>query len=76
MSVLPACASMEFLNLGKLIHAYSFKRGFISDVSLVNTLIALYGKCGHVDIARSLFDQMDVRSVVTWNAIIAAYEQN
>lgn len=76
VSVLPACASMEFLNLGKLIHAYSFKLGFISDISLVNTLIALYGKCGHVDIARSLFDRMDVWSVVSWNAIIAAYEQN
>lgn len=76
VSVLPACASMEFLNLGKLIHAYSFKLGFISDISLVNTLIALYGKCGHVDIARSLFDRMAVRSVVSWNAIIAAYEQN
>ncbi|KAL8119895.1 pentatricopeptide repeat-containing protein At2g29760, chloroplastic-like [Apium graveolens] len=76
VSVLPACAGMEFWNLGKLIHAYSFKRGFIYDISLVNTLIALYSSCGHVNIARSLFDRMDVRSVVSWNAIIAAYEQN
>ncbi|WOH08981.1 hypothetical protein DCAR_0728432 [Daucus carota subsp. sativus] len=76
VSVLPACASMEFFNSGKLIHAYSFKLGFISDISLVNSLVALYGKCGHVDIARSLFDRMAVRTVVSWNAIIAAYEQN
>ncbi|KAF8403263.1 hypothetical protein HHK36_011364 [Tetracentron sinense] len=76
VSILPACASLEFLNLGKLIHGYGVKLGVDSDISLVNTLIALYGKCGHVEIARSLFDQMVVRSLVSWNAMIAAYEQN
>lgn len=76
VSVLPACASLEFLNLGKLIHGYGLKLGVDSDISLVNTLIALYSKCGHVDIAKSLFDRMAVQSLVSWNAIIAAYEQN
>ncbi|KAK9277500.1 hypothetical protein L1049_007044 [Liquidambar formosana] len=76
VSILPACAGLEFLNLGKLIHGYGVKLGVDLNVSLMNTLIALYGKCGNVEVARSLFDGMVVRSLVSWNAMIAAYEQN
>ncbi|PSS02022.1 Pentatricopeptide repeat-containing protein [Actinidia chinensis var. chinensis] len=76
VSILPACAGLEFLNLGKLIHGYAVKLGVDSDISLTNTLIALYGKSGNVDTARSLFDRMAVRSLVSWNSMIAAYEQN
>lgn len=76
VSVLPACAGLEFLNLGKLIHGYGIKLGVDPDVSLTNALIALYGKCGNVETARSLFDGMVVQNLVSWNAMIAAYEQN
>ncbi|GMP36922.1 hypothetical protein CsSME_00008858 [Camellia sinensis var. sinensis] len=60
VSILPACAGLEFLNLGKLVHGCAVKLGVDSDISLINTLIALYGKCRIVDTARSLFDQMPV----------------
>ncbi|CAL5376734.1 unnamed protein product [Camellia sinensis] len=75
VNILPAYASLEFLNMGKLVHGCAVKLGVDSDISLINTLIALYGKCGIVDTTRSLFDQMPVRSLVSWNAMIAAYEQ-
>ncbi|XP_058183274.1 pentatricopeptide repeat-containing protein At1g08070, chloroplastic-like [Rhododendron vialii] len=76
VSVLPACAGLEFFNLGSLVHGYAVKLGVDSDISLTNTLIALYGKCGIVDTAKCLFDQMPVRSLVSWNSMIATYEQN
>ncbi|CAL1354751.1 unnamed protein product [Linum trigynum] len=75
-SILPACAGLEFLNLGEMIHAYGIKVGVDSDTSLTNSLIALYGKCGHLDTSRALFDGMFVKNLVSWNAMIAAYEQN
>ncbi|GMP36799.1 hypothetical protein CsSME_00008807 [Camellia sinensis var. sinensis] len=75
VSILPACAGLEFLNLGKLVHGCAVKLGVDSDISLINTLIALCGKCGIVDTAKSLFDQMPVQSLVSWNAMIASYEQ-
>ncbi|CAL5376763.1 unnamed protein product [Camellia sinensis] len=43
VSILPACAGLEFLNLGKLVHGCAVKLGVDSDISLINTLIALYG---------------------------------
>ncbi|CAN4122386.1 unnamed protein product [Withania somnifera] len=50
--------------------------GVETDVSLVNALIAFYGKCRLVDVAWYLFDHKKEHSVVSWNAIITAYEQN
>jgi pentatricopeptide repeat protein len=76
ISVLPACAGLECLSLGKVIHGYGVKVGLDSDISLMNALIAFYGKCGNVDTARSLFNRMVVKNLVSWNAMIAAYEQN
>ncbi|CAN1804817.1 Putative pentatricopeptide repeat-containing protein At3g11460, mitochondrial [Linum perenne] len=52
------------------------KVGVDSDTLLINSLIALYGKCGHVDTARALFDGMVVKNLVSWNAMIAAYEHH
>ncbi|KAH7841484.1 hypothetical protein Vadar_030418 [Vaccinium darrowii] len=76
VSILPACAGLEFSNLGRLIHGYAVRLVVDTDISLTNTLIALYGKCGNVDTAKYLFDRMPVRSLVSWNAMIATYEQN
>ncbi|XP_008243706.1 PREDICTED: pentatricopeptide repeat-containing protein At1g08070, chloroplastic-like isoform X1 [Prunus mume] len=76
VSILPACASLKFLDLGKLIHGCGIKVGVDSDMALMNALIAFYGKCGNLDTARSLFKGMVVRNLVSWNAMIAAYEQN
>ncbi|KAI5337280.1 hypothetical protein L3X38_016551 [Prunus dulcis] len=76
VSILPACASLKFLDLGKLIHGCRIKVGVDSDMALMNALIAFYGKCGNLDTARSLFKGMVVRNLVLWNAMIAAYEQN
>ncbi|KAF6151776.1 hypothetical protein GIB67_010350 [Kingdonia uniflora] len=76
VSILPACASLDFLDFGKLIHGYGVKVGLDSDIPLVNTLIALYGKSKDAKRARSLFDQMDTRDLVSWNSMIAAYEHS
>lgn len=76
VSILPACASLELLDIGKLIHCQGVKVGVDSDMALMNALIAFYGKCRNLETARSLFDGMTVRNLVSWNAMIAAYEQN
>ncbi|RZC61682.1 hypothetical protein C5167_023456 [Papaver somniferum] len=36
----------------------------------------MYAKCGCVDKARSVFDRIPARDVVTWNSMLAAYSQN
>jgi pentatricopeptide repeat protein len=36
----------------------------------------MYAKCGRIEIAWQLFGKMHKRDVVSWNAMIAGYEQN
>ncbi|KAH9301975.1 hypothetical protein KI387_013558 [Taxus chinensis] len=76
VSVLPAYADLGDLQEGVWIHDYIIKNQFESDISVRNSLIAMYAKCGNIGIARMLFDKMSKRDVVSWNAMIAAYAQN
>ncbi|KAH9317982.1 hypothetical protein KI387_019751, partial [Taxus chinensis] len=74
--ILPACTQMGALEQGVEIHRRIRENGFLSDVVLGNTLIAMYAKCGSIQKARELFDQLPQQDVVSWNAIIAGYAQH
>lgn len=76
ISICSACSSKDALNVGKEIHAYIKKSGFESDMVIGNALVSMYGKCGSLENARTVFDSMLERNVISWNAIISAYAQN
>ncbi|KAG9459167.1 hypothetical protein H6P81_003675 [Aristolochia fimbriata] len=77
VAVLPAVARLGALDEGKFIHEWLGKRGGTEmNVSVSNSLITMYGKCGELENARKLFDEMPERSDVSWTAIISAYAQN
>ncbi|KAG7532796.1 Pentatricopeptide repeat [Arabidopsis thaliana x Arabidopsis arenosa] len=72
-ALLKACGSMGDLNLGRQFHAQTFRlRGFCF-VYVGNTMIDMYVKCGSIDCARKVFDEMPERDVISWTELIAAY---
>lgn len=73
VSVLSASASVGALNVGNSIHAYAVKNGFVSSVYIGTALLNLYAKCGDVESARTIFDRMCERNMVTWSAMMGAY---
>ncbi|XP_057429696.1 pentatricopeptide repeat-containing protein At4g33990 [Lotus japonicus] len=75
-SVLPICAQSEDIISGLLIHLYVIKHGLERDVFVSNALINMYSKFGRLQDAQRVFDHMSVRDLVSWNSIVAAYEQN
>ncbi|KAK9683055.1 hypothetical protein RND81_10G115100 [Saponaria officinalis] len=75
-SALSACAVTNNLSAGCQLHGLVMKYNFRFNVCVANALLDMYGKCGAVIGAQGVFDEMLRRDAVTWNAIIAAYEQN
>nr|XP_027111038.1 pentatricopeptide repeat-containing protein At4g33990-like isoform X2 [Coffea arabica] len=75
-SILPVCAQMNDSLRGMLVHLYAIKHRLEVDVYVSNALINMYAKFGELESAQKVFDQMVLRDIVSWNSVIAAYEQN
>ncbi|ESR64222.1 hypothetical protein CICLE_v10010823mg [Citrus x clementina] len=72
LSVLPACAYLGALDLGKWIHAYIDKNHQkLNNVSLWTSLIDMYAKCGNIKAAEQVFDGMGYKTLASWNAMIS-----
>ncbi|KAF0895752.1 hypothetical protein E2562_014361 [Oryza meyeriana var. granulata] len=57
------------------IHALVIRLGVTADVRLHTTLVDSYAKCGNLESARKVFDEMTIRDVATWNALMAGLAQ-
>ena len=74
--MLQACAHLTTLQQGMSMHGYMIRRVLESDVFVGNSLVAMYAKCGYIEIAWQLLNRMPRRNVVSWNVMIAGYTQN
>ncbi|OVA18223.1 Pentatricopeptide repeat [Macleaya cordata] len=74
--VLSNCGSLRAFDPGIQLHCLAIKTGFELYVYVGSSLINLYAKCGHLENAYKVFDEMPVRNVVSWTSIIAAFAQN
>ncbi|PIN09657.1 hypothetical protein CDL12_17756 [Handroanthus impetiginosus] len=71
VAVLPACSQMGALELGKWIHFYAEKQGFLRKTGVCNALIEMYTKCGSLDQGLQLFAKMSERDVISWSTMIS-----
>ena len=70
--VISACTSLGDLETGFEVHRYIDENGFGWMVSLCNALIDMYAKCGCMDLAWQVFNNMERKSLITWNSMISA----
>lgn len=71
-----ACANLPSLDEGKKVHSLRIKLGTEIDVCVDNALLDMYGKCGCMDDAWSVFQKMNHHSVISWTAMIMGCAQN
>ncbi|KAI4336003.1 hypothetical protein L6164_014584 [Bauhinia variegata] len=73
ISMILASANDGNLKMGKAVHGYIKARGIEMTVPLGIVLINMYFKCGLVDSARKVFDQLSNDNIAIWNSMIHGY---
>ncbi|GAB2270115.1 hypothetical protein Dimus_005024 [Dionaea muscipula] len=75
-TVLPVCGKLRTLNHGKEMHGYAVRNDLFPNVSLTNSLIVMYSKCGTLEYSRRLFEGLDRRNVISWTVMIDSLTDN
>ncbi|RYR24681.1 hypothetical protein Ahy_B02g058198 [Arachis hypogaea] len=73
-NVLSACGRLGFLHVGKEIHAKIIRMRWFSDLFVSNALTDMYSKCGHLHLARNIFN-IAIKDEVSYNMLIMGYSQ-
>lgn len=75
-SVLSASASLAALHQGLQIHALVIKMDLESDVSVQNSLVSMYAKCGNVNNAYQIFLSINKPTLVSMNSMLTGFAQH
>ncbi|KAK6945042.1 Pentatricopeptide repeat [Dillenia turbinata] len=72
VSTLAACSALKDLDLGKEIHEYVVNElGFTTIIG--SSLLDMYCKCGCLDLAQLIFEQIPIKNVICWTSMVSGY---
>lgn len=72
-SVLIVCVKLREFELCRQIHGQVLVVGFSSNVVISSSIVDAYAKCGKMEDARRLFDEMPVRDIPAWTTLVSGY---
>ncbi|KAJ1288416.1 hypothetical protein BS78_02G087900 [Paspalum vaginatum] len=74
-AVLPTCTSARW---GRELHCYAVRAGMcgVNDFHVSSGLVSMYCRVGCPDLARTVFNGMEQRNVVSWTAMVGGYAEN
>ncbi|XP_031492494.1 pentatricopeptide repeat-containing protein At2g33680-like [Nymphaea colorata] len=75
-SLLQRCVSAKSLCNSKALHAHLLTTGILADIYFQTKLLLAYAKCGDLHTASHLFDAINPKNDVAWNAILAGFSQH
>ncbi|XP_026445321.1 pentatricopeptide repeat-containing protein At1g53600, mitochondrial-like, partial [Papaver somniferum] len=75
-SVLCASSGLASLNQGEQIHANVVKLKMESELSIQNSLISMYSKCGDVNTAYKIFSSISTPDLLSFNSMITSFAQH
>uniref|UniRef100_A0A7N0V0B5 Pentatricopeptide repeat-containing protein n=1 Tax=Kalanchoe fedtschenkoi TaxID=63787 RepID=A0A7N0V0B5_KALFE len=70
VAVLTACAQVGAFEFGKWVRTFADKSGFLEKTFIANAFIEMYSKCGSINEACRVFNQMRSRDVISWSTMI------
>ncbi|VYS47444.1 unnamed protein product [Arabidopsis thaliana] len=75
-SVIGACSVLTSHEVGQQVHAQIMKSGVYTHIKMGSSLLDMYAKCGGINDARRVFDQMQEKNVFSWTSMIDGYGKN
>ncbi|TXG51283.1 hypothetical protein EZV62_023807 [Acer yangbiense] len=72
-TMIRAAAGLGLISVAKQLHSCAVKMGVSDDGFVSCALINMYSKCGSIEDAQGVFDEMPEKTTVGWNTIIAGY---
>lgn len=75
-NVLKACSTIACVQQGKLAHAQIVSSYMESNALIGSALVDMYAKCGSIEDASKVFNNLSERSVVTWSSMFAGFAIN
>lgn len=76
LSLLPAISDTGALVLSEWCHRFVQRRKLDKKVKVCTGVLDMYPKCGEVEEARRMFDEMREKEIASWSALINEYALN
>ncbi|KAH7290831.1 hypothetical protein KP509_30G066200 [Ceratopteris richardii] len=68
--MLSACMKLRY---GRMLHAFIVENNYELETTMNNAIISMYSKNANIEDAWSTFNNMELKDVISWNALISAY---
>uniref|UniRef100_A0A3Q7EV92 DYW domain-containing protein n=1 Tax=Solanum lycopersicum TaxID=4081 RepID=A0A3Q7EV92_SOLLC len=72
-AAISSCARLLDIERGETIHRELVDNKFLLDGFVSAALVDMYGKCGLLEKAKEIFEQIPAKSLVSWNSMISGY---
>ncbi|KAM2695557.1 hypothetical protein EV1_040040 [Malus domestica] len=76
VSILPAIADLGALDLGRWVEKVVRRKKLDRITNVGTALVDMYAKCGEIEKAKRLFDEMPEKETASWNALINGFAVN
>ncbi|WVZ50870.1 hypothetical protein U9M48_002080, partial [Paspalum notatum var. saurae] len=76
LSVISACANLGSLDKARWIHGFIENNELTKILRICNALIDMLAKCGGIDLALNIFNEMPQKNVITWTSMITAFARH
>ncbi|KAG4921508.1 hypothetical protein GLYMA_18G151600v4 [Glycine max] len=74
-AVISSCANLAAAKWGEQIHGHVLRLGLVNALSVANSIITLYSKCGLLKSASLVFHGITRKDIISWSTIISVYSQ-
>ncbi|XP_059287859.1 pentatricopeptide repeat-containing protein At4g32430, mitochondrial [Lycium ferocissimum] len=61
---------------GQMVHGVCLRTNFFSELNVANSFVTMYAKFELMEDVFKVFEELDQRDLISWNALISGYAQN